>query len=188
MATPQLDSVDWTFDDLADAELPHDTKNYEVVDGRLVLRARDMTLPHNDVSYLMAVRLDAQLPPGWETRHELAVALGKDGRRADFGILRAGVAVRRKQVGHDPADIAMLGEVVSPGSRKTDRLFKPAEYAEAGIGCYWRVELEPEPLLVVQALVDGRYEVVQQLTGRGRVELPFPVELDLPALLPPLSD
>lgn len=90
-------------------------------------------------------------------------------------------------MGDDPADILLLGEVVSPSSRKTDRLFKPAEYAEAGIKPYWRLELDPEPLLVVHALVGTTYQVVQQLTGTGRVTVPFEVDLDLPALLPRCS-
>ena len=179
----------WTFEGLADAEadLPLRLSRYEVVDSALVVRP-EMTVVHDVVAEAMARWLGPFAPVGWTTRHELAVTLGRDGRRADFGVVRAEVAVRRRQMGHLPADILLLGEVVSQSSRKTDRLFKPAEYAEAGVGAYWRVELDPEPLLVVHALVGTTYEVVQQLTGTGRVTVPFEVELDLPALLPPLLD
>ena len=119
--------------------------------------------------------------------------MGTNGRRADFGVVRAAAAVRRRQMGLGPEHIAMLGEVVSPGSTAHDRVVKPAEYARAGIAAYWRLELDPEPLLVVHRLVDGAYVAVQQLTGRGTVPLALGdvqvmVELDLPALLPPLLD
>jgi Uma2 family endonuclease len=87
-----------------------------------------------------------------------------------------------------PAHWLLAVEVVSPTSRKTDRFFKPIEYAQAGIPAYWRLELEPAPLLVVHRLAGERYDVVQELTGEGLVEVPFRVRLDLPALLPPLAD
>lgn len=188
MPAPMLRSVGWRFDDLADADLPHEADRYEVVDGCLVQRPPDMTVAHDFLRFNLALWLDPRLPTGWRAQCELAVRLGTDGRRADFGVVRDGVATRRRQVGYDPDDIALLGEVVSPSSRKTDRLFKPAEYAEAGVSAYWRVEFEPEPLIVVHSLVGARYEVVQQLVGRGRVEVPFPVDIDLATLLPPLLD
>lgn len=178
---------DWSFDDLVEADLPLDPSRYEVVDGCLLVRP-EMTVPHDSVRSYLDTWLDPRLPVGWRAQSELAVRLGTDGRRADVGVVRANAAVWRQQVGHHPQDIAMLGEVVSPSSRKTDRLFKPAEYAAAGIATYWRIELEPEPLLVVHRLVGTTYEVAQQLTGRGRVDLPFPLEIDLPALLPPMFD
>ena len=77
---------------------------------------------------------------------------------------------------------------MSPTSRKTDRFFKPVEYAQAGISTYRRLELEPEPLLVVHRLAGDRYDVVQELTGRGVADVSFRVELDRPDLLPPFTD
>jgi Uma2 family endonuclease len=44
----------------------------------------------------------------------------------------------------DPAQVMLAVEVVSPGSETTDRKHKPAEYADAGIPHYWRVETKPE--------------------------------------------
>lgn len=182
----------WTFDGLGDAELPLDVSRYEVVDGHLVVRP-EVTYAHNTVAYDLARVVDDILPPGWRARSEVGVALGRNGRRADFGVVRASAAVRRRQMGLEPAGIAMLGEIVSPGSKPRDRVVKPAEYARAGIAAYWRLELDPEPLLVVHRLIDGAYVPGLQLTGRGAVslmlgDLEVSVELDLPALLPPLLD
>lgn len=64
--------------------------------------------------------------------------------------------------------------VVSPGSRRTDRVVKPAEYAAAGIAHYWRVETEPLEL-VAHSLEGDRYVVGPPLA-------PFPVTVDVPAL------
>ncbi len=187
-----LEQSGWTFDDLADADLPLDPGRYEVVDGRLVDRP-EVSTPHGDFAFELASALNVVLPAGWRARSELAVALGRNGRRADVGVFRAGVPVRRTQMGRHPGDVAMLGEVVSPGSRRTDRVLKPAEYAAAGIPAYWRFELEDELLLVVHRLVQGAYVPVQEVRGGGNVLLALgaaavTVSLDLAALLPPLLD
>lgn len=86
-------------------------------------------------------------------------------------------------MGFEAVDFALVLEVVSPGSRKNDRFFKPREYAEAGVPVYWRLEPDPRPRLHVHALVDGAYEHVQELTGRGRVTAPFALDVDLDVLL-----
>ena len=97
-------------------------------------------------------------------------------------------------MGSSAADAAMLGEVVSAGGRRTDRVLKPAEYAAAGVPAYWLVDLEPEPLLVVHRLVEGAYVPEQHVRGSGRVTLALgpdehvTVDLDLAALLPPMLD
>ena len=80
--------------------------------------------------------------------------------------------------------MALVVEVVSPGSRKTDRLFEPAEYAEAGVGSYWRVETEPDVVVHVHRLDDdATYREVQQVRGVEQVAVPFAVVLDAPSLL-----
>lgn len=153
-----------------------------------------MTTPHELFASDLAFQLNGCLPPGWRAGNEVGVALGRNGRRADFAVRRTGVPVRRKQMGSSAADVAMLCEVVSPGSRRTDRVLKPAEYAAAGVPAYWLVDLEPELLLVVHRLVEGAYVPVQQVRGSGRVTLALgpdehvTVDLDLAALLPPLLD
>lgn len=84
----------------------------------------------------------------------------------------------------DAADFAMVLEVVIPSSRKNDRFLKPREYAEAAVPAYWRLEPDPTPRLHVMALAEGTYEQVQELVGRGRVDVPFPLDVDLDALFP----
>lgn len=44
---------------------------------------------------------------------------------------------------HDPADIALVAEVVSPDSDHEDRVVKPALYAAAEISEYWIADRHP---------------------------------------------
>jgi Uma2 family endonuclease len=60
------------------------------------------------------------------------------------------------------SDILTAVEIVSPGTRRTDRVTKPFEYAEAGIQHYWLIELDDPATLTAYTLVDGEYEVVAQ--------------------------
>ena len=180
MAVPQR--VDgWTFAALAD--LPEDARHrYEVVDGLLVVSPRPV-LRHERVAHHLARQVEAGLPLRWECWREVGVALGTDGRVADLGVV---ASVPRfsadEDVAVDPRDLALAVEVVSASSRKTDRFFKPLEYAQAGIGAYWRVETEPEVVVHVHELVGDAYRQVQEVRGRERVGVPFPLELDVPAL------
>jgi Uma2 family endonuclease len=81
----------------------------------------------------------------------------------------------------DAADVAMVVEIVSPGSVAADRAIKPRLYAEAGIPHYVRVELAG-PTAILGRLAGERYE----LTAADqvlRMREPFPLDLDLPSLV-----
>jgi hypothetical protein len=45
--------------------------------------------------------------------------------------------VDRNPVRIDASDVVLVVEIVSPGSRRTDRVMKAYEYAKAGIEHYW---------------------------------------------------
>lgn len=69
-------------------------------------------------------------------------------------------------------------EVLSPSSRRIDRLSKLSAYEEAGIASYWLVDPDPEqPSVVAMDLVDGRYVEVGHPVGQQewRSERPFAV-------------
>jgi hypothetical protein len=113
--------------------------------------------------------------------HELGLPLGTDGRVPDLG---RGV-VRPCAGGPGaplpgPEHVGLVVEVVSPSSRKTDRFAKPGEYAEAGIPLFWRVETEPDLLVVAHRLRVGVYEQVAVVDGTGSAPAPWgAVQLDL---------
>jgi Uma2 family endonuclease len=67
-----------------------------------------------------------------------------------------------------PSEVLIAVEIVSPGSKATDRAIKPDLYAEAGIPLYWRLELDPSPRLFVFELHGGRYHQTIEIAGGDR--------------------
>ena len=172
----------WTLEDLA--ELGDDGQGYEIVDGLLLVSPPEMLFTTR-LAHRLAQQLARQAPVPLEVLHELYVRLGTDARRPDVAVLRGDAPVTRHQLGVEAQHVVLIVEVVSPSSRKTDRFFTPLEYAAAGVPAYWRVETEPEVVVHVYRLVGDRYEQVQQVRGVESVEVPFPMLLDVPALVPP---
>ncbi len=80
-----------------------------------------------------------------------------------------------------PADVALVVEVISPGSRDRDLGVKRKEYAAAGIPDYWIVDREARTLTVL-SLADGRSEYAETAEVKAgetfRATRPFFVEID----------
>ena len=55
----------------------------------------------------------------------------------------------------------------------TDRFAKPGEYAEAGIGLFWRLETESELVLHTFVLRGVSYEPVAQIRAHGHAPVPW---------------
>jgi hypothetical protein len=69
---------------------------------------------------------------------------------------------------------------VSIGSERTDRVIERGEYADAGIGHYWLVELDDGPSLTACHLAgEFGYADAPPVRGRFRTDVPFPAEVDL---------
>ncbi len=82
----------------------------------------------------------------------------------------------------DAADVAMVVEIVSPGSAAADRAIKPPLYAAAGIGHYLRVELDGAGASAVAYALHGAGYVEAARAAAGAtltLAEPFPVELNL---------
>ncbi len=68
-----------------------------------------------------------------------------------------------------PADVLLVIEIVSPSSESTDRITKPALYAEAGIAAYWRVELDsPAGITVVTHRLSGNAYIEDTSVDAGQ--------------------
>ncbi len=78
------------------------------------------------------------------------VDLPEDGRVPDVSVVRipgappAGAGRYPYGAGH----ASLVVEVVSPSSRKTDRFAKPGECAATGIALLWRVETDPDTVVL----------------------------------------
>lgn len=167
--------VDWphhllTFDDWVDLpETPE--RQVEVVEGVLVVSPRPKSF------HLLAVTrlgylINEQLP-------ELLMALSE----AELVVSRIPVTVRSPDVlvaptslvetnptRYKPGDVQLVIEVLSEGSRRTDRVTKFSEYAEVGIEHYWIVDLEPPVSMICYRLIDEDYEDFGEQSGVAEVE------------------
>jgi len=169
-----------------------DRSRWELQEGNLVM-SPSPTPPHMAAVAELYAQLRAQLPadlravpdvdldvqlvpegqPATARRPDLVVVRQSEFDRVDRegGLLRANAAV-------------LVVEIVSPGSRRTDTLIKRREYADARIPHYWIVDLDaPVSLLDCHLAGDFGYQDSGEMTGSYEAREPFPVRLDLDALI-----
>ncbi|MBV9922430.1 MAG: Uma2 family endonuclease [Pseudonocardia sp.] len=174
------------------AALPEDSDHdYELQDGHVIVSAKPIP-DHQHAVGRLYVQLDAQMPehlqlllevdldmelvpptaPGTVRVPDLAVVTREAFLRVrrDGGFLRA-------------AECVLAIEVHSTTTRRTDRVIKHAEYADAGISHYWMVDLLGGPALTA-CHFGGPFGYVDEppVTGTFTTQHPFPARLDLEAL------
>ena len=164
----------------------------ELEEGRLVLAASPVP-DHGVATVDLAFQLRPQLPPELEIIADLDVDLqlapaDAPGtvRRPDVVVVRRDAVERIDREGGilRASDVVLAIEALSPGSRRLDLILKRAEYADAGIPHYWIVDLD-EPVSLIACHIAGEFGYVDSgaVTGVFRTTEPFPVEIDLDALL-----
>ncbi|MBP2403649.1 Uma2 family endonuclease [Streptomyces syringium] len=180
-------SEGWTFDQVKDLELPF---GWELVDGGITVRGRTK-LWHDCVRGKLLRELEQAMPDNCAVNVERCVMLDENNvRKPDVVVFDATdldiFAVECTSVDR----VRLAVEVVSTGSKSEDRIRKPALFAEAKVPHYWRIELESDRRLAVHEFwlpVDSRSYIPAPMHPVHReklvTELPFPVEIDLTALL-----
>jgi Uma2 family endonuclease len=179
---------------VADYEaLPEDEHHrWELLEGNLVM-APSPSVDHveamgnlyeqlkrqcpSDVVVLQDIDVDLQLAPpdgpGSVRRPDLVVVdqAERDRVRVEGGILRA-------------SGVRLIVEIVSPGSIRTDRIIKHAEYADAGIPCYWILDLE-SPVSLVAYRLAGELGYVEdgEATGTFTATEPYSLTIALDRLV-----
>lgn len=166
--------------------LPEDAEfRTELVEGNLWTAPRPTPL-HQWATGRLRALLDEQLPDDLKALEDVDVlveaAFPPTVRAPDVVVVPTSVAARNP-ARFDAADVLLAVEIVSPGSRRTDRVVKPAEYADAGISHYWLIDLDAPVTLTGFLLVDGEYEETIRTTGRVEVSAPAPVRFELATLL-----
>jgi Uma2 family endonuclease len=172
---------------LGETELGYD----ELVEGR-VFMSPSPGPDHNRAVFRVAVQLEPQLPSGFEVLLDLDVNLelappDAPGftRRPDLIVARRSARERVRQEGGiiRAAEVVVVAEFVSPGSKRTDHVAKRADYADAGIPHYWIVDLD-DPISLVACHLGGELGYIDggAVTGAFATTEPFPVRLDLDAL------
>lgn len=85
-----------------------------------------------------------------------------------------------------PDDVALAIEVVSPGSRRNDRLLKLARYAEMSIPCYLLVDQLEARTVVFSRPKDGEYKdsAKYEFGETFKITDPFQAEIDSGTFIP----
>lgn len=173
---------DWTLDDLQAIE-DEDWRRYEIVDGALFIR------PSGDGWHALVSAEVRAVIAAATTREHIVVGpmvLELDGSYLipDLMVVPR-VELLSVEVTVAPRIVALVVEIVSSSTQTMDRLVKPAKYAAAGIGAYWRVETDPVSL-TAYVLRAGSYAAGGTWTAGQTAEItaPFAVTLDMDALVP----
>ena len=159
-------------------------RHAELQEGVLILNSP--TLIHQRVILNLAHQLKDQLPSGSEVSFSSDVILEPEFpptvRQPDL-ILTTSETVdsgQRLEAKH----VLLAVEVISPGTKRVDRVLKPVEYAEAGIRHYWVIDPEPPLSLAAYHLADAfeAYQEAPAVTGEFVTREPFPLRVDLDRL------
>jgi Uma2 family endonuclease len=164
----------------------------ELVEGRLLMSPSPAP-DHNRAAFRMAMQLERNLPAGVEVIPDMDVDLElapSDApgtvRRPDLVVVQQDARLRVRRDGGviRASEVLVVVELLSPGSRRTDYVHKRGEYADAGILHYWIVDIaEPVSLLACHLAGEFDYADGGTVTGTFTATAPFPVEIDLDALL-----
>lgn len=134
---------------------------YELVDG-IPTVAPNETIANVDATSRLIEKLAPIVRPHWRPLPHFAVHLGERKgrhtvRQPDLTVVRGDLAGSLHRA--EPEDVALVVEVISPGSIEADTLTKRAQYARAGIPAYLLVDVRGERPTVVlfDRIVDGVY-------------------------------
>ncbi|WP_174187094.1 Uma2 family endonuclease [Nocardia barduliensis] len=166
--------------------LPEDSsRNYELVEGVLVVSPKPVS-QHQRAILRLGAQLEPQLPGtlGVLADTEVLIDAGPlpTVRVPDILVVpEAGIEANLPR--YKAADVLLAVEVLSPGSRRTDRVTKFFEYAEAGIEYYWLIDLDKPTSLAAYHLIDRDYELVAEQAGTVTLDIAgTPITVDLAAL------
>lgn len=162
--------------------LPADQRRIELLDGSLLV-SPSAGYGHQRLSFQLCYALGVAAPAGLEVLEAINV------RIAPSRILIPDLAVVNTpgvdRTVAEPAEVALIVEITSPGNAVIDRAIKPQLYAQAGIPYYLRIELgEAGPGAISYRLKRNQYvDVACAEPGRLLVLTePIAVTLDLAAL------
>jgi Uma2 family endonuclease len=167
--------------------LPEDnSRRYELVGGILLVSPRPIS-DHQWVVRSLIYEFCEQLPADFgalpDTEVVLFTGFPPTVRAPDVLIIPRAVA-KTNPSRYQAEDVSLAVEVMSPGSRRTDRVFKLNEYAEAGIPNYWIIDLVQPATITAFELVDREYKLVVETSTTLSVTAPVPLTVDVQALLP----
>jgi Uma2 family endonuclease len=166
--------------------LPEDnTRHYELQEGILLVTPRAVPV-HQRVAKRLIDALERQAPYGWEMFGDVEVLLQStfpSSVRAPDVVVVPDDPANETTARFNADQVVLAVEVISPGSRVTDTVTKPAQYAAAGIPHYWVIDLDGDLALTAYRLAgDLGYRMLPTVTKRFITTDPFPLDIDLTSL------
>lgn len=174
---------EWTTEDL-DA-MPDDGRRRELLDGVLIM-SPSPTAPHQTLAGQLMAALYETCPDGYDVTQAVEIRFGPRRSFIPDVLVTTATAAKRRTHWYHPHEVVLAVEIVSPTSQAMDRITKPAIYAQAGIPCFWRIELT-ETVVVHTHQLDPAAEVYAgtgEWTGTLRVTEPWSIELPLSRITP----
>ena len=173
----------WTVDDL-DA-LPDDGVRRELIDGALHVSPSPTSVHQVLAAYLM-VALDQTCPDHLFVSQSNDVQLSSRRLFIPDVLVTTFEAARRRDGSFTADEVALVVEIVSPGSQSMDRVLKPALYAKAGIGSYWLIETDGGITVHTHRLDRNAdvYEPTGSFTDVIRTGEPWHIEIPIAGLRP----
>jgi Uma2 family endonuclease len=172
--------ANYTIEDVL--SLPDDAPRVELLDG-VMLVVPSPTHGHQKIGHRLWRWFDDHAPRGYEASGATGVAIGfGKSLEPDLTLLRTELELPNHHY-FDVDDVVLVVEIVSPGTKRRDRLEKPAVYAAAGIRYFWRIEQDPVHVFAYE-LVDGEYKLMAETTGELILERPFDIRLPIRDIAP----
>ncbi|KAF0849239.1 Uma2 family endonuclease [Nocardia caishijiensis] len=155
---------------------------FELLDGEVVMMA-PATQWHDEAMDVLKYALRAVAPADVVITTEKGINLGHTVPEPDV-LAVARQAVSADSLYFDPVDVQLAVEIVSPGTKTKDRTLRPAQYAEAHIRHFWRVENERSAMVIYtfELLPEGGYAPTGVYRSRLRLDRPFAIDIEIPAV------
>ena len=172
--------ADYTIEDVLN--LPEDAPRVELVDGVMIV-VPSPSVPHQDITGLLWNWLRHHAPQRYKASFAVGVLVSAANTFEPDVVL-----FDREAVGGshylEPDRVTLAVEVVSPGTRRRDRVLKPGGYADAGIPYYWRVEQDPVHVFAYRLSDDRTYHLMAESTELLELSEPFEIKLPVQEITP----